>query len=354
VFGLLTGAVADRVDTRYLLLVADGGRFVLLALILVAVSLGLPSIEVIIAATIPIYALRSVWLSGNSAVMPMLVDRRHLALVFSWTEAIFSLGPAVAGVLIVAASDFSAVSLAAGLFAISATLVLTARRPLLARDTSVPGAWLADIREGIGFVVRRPQLRAAVAFWSALSVISAGIIPVLAFTVQIHEHGSDALFGVVIGMYSFGTIVGALGAPHLARGHLGNVMVAGGGLFALSAAVAAVSPNIQILVVCSFAMGLGLEAVLIPYMTLRSLIAPRALMGRVTAVARMSSLGFQPLGMLASGLLIGSVGGPLTLLVIGASGLVFTVLFARSSARNTHVDSIWRPTDAGPGAVSEC
>jgi hypothetical protein len=68
----------------------------------------------------------------------------------------------------------------------------------------------------------------------------------------------------------------------------------------------------------------------ITYVTLRSAAAPDELLGRVGSTARTLSIGLQPIGMIVAGVLLDSIGGGATLLLMGAALLVATAGFSIS------------------------
>jgi hypothetical protein len=67
---------------------------------------------------------------------------------------------------------------------------------------------------------------------------------------------------------------------------------------------------------------------LITYLTLRTAHSPDELLGRIGSTARTISLGLQPLGMLAGGLLIDATDGATTIIAMGAAVACLSVLFA--------------------------
>jgi len=70
--------------------------------------------------------------------------------------------------------------------------------------------------------------------------------------------------------------------------------------------------------------------VLISYLTLRATIPPDELLGRVGSTARTISLGLQPIGLFAGGILLDAIGGRMTILIIAGAILAVTGLFAFS------------------------
>jgi hypothetical protein len=75
-----------------------------------------------------------------------------------------------------------------------------------------------------------------------------------------------------------------------------------------------------IAIVCLLA-GILNSIVLVAYLSLRTLLSPDALLGRVGATARTLSVGMMPLGSLAAGIALDAIGGGPTLTLMGV-GLV--------------------------------
>ena len=73
--------------------------------------------------------------------------------------------------------------------------------------------------------------------------------------------------------------------------------------------------------------GIAQSVVLVTYLTARSTHAPDALLGRVGSTARTISLGLQPIGMLAGGVLIDLSSGSTTIAVMGIGLIVLTLAF---------------------------
>ncbi|MCT9144447.1 MFS transporter, partial [Streptomyces violarus] len=78
VFGLLGGAVADRVDQRRAMWMADALRGLLVAAFAVAVALGHASIGLLIVLAVALTTLQTLFDNAATALLPALVDRDAL------------------------------------------------------------------------------------------------------------------------------------------------------------------------------------------------------------------------------------------------------------------------------------
>ena len=91
-------------------------------------------------------------------------------------------------------------------------------------------------------------------------------------------------------------------------------------------------------------MSAGSGFTIVSYLTYRAQVTPDRLLGRVGSTARTISIGLQPIGMFATGILLDTVGGNVTVLVTGLGLLLLTVLFAlsptlRSAHGGVHVEA---------------
>jgi hypothetical protein len=68
--------------------------------------------------------------------------------------------------------------------------------------------------------------------------------------------------------------------------------------------------------------------VLVSYVTLRTQLSPDALLGRVGSTARTASVGLMPIGALATGVLLDTIGGTATLTLMGGATAGAGALFA--------------------------
>jgi hypothetical protein len=110
----------------------------------------------------------------------------------------------------------------------------------------------------------------------------------------------------------------------------GRIMIVGTAVEAV-AMIAAVNGQVVVLFPAAFVVGAASAAVVITYVTLRSAAAPDELLGRVGSTARTLSIGLQPIGMITAGVLLDTVGGGATLLLMGSALLIATLGFSASS-----------------------
>ena len=318
--GMFAGAFADRWDRRRMMFFADLGRAGLTVVIPISVWLDGPTIPLILLVTFPMNVLRVLWLAAYTASVPGLVGRSQVARASAVFEAVFNVGwivgPAIAGILAATIGPGPTIFLDGLTFLVSAGAILLVRRPLRA-ERGQPTHILADIREGIRFVVHQPTLRAVLALWTTTSVITAGLTTALIFYLTIDRDLGAGVVGLVLSAFAVGSLGGSLIAARLAFKPVGRVMLVGALGMGVSLVVSAAGAPVPVIVGMALFAGTLNANVLVAYITLRTLLSPDELLGRVGATARTLSVGLMPVGALTTGILLDRIGGAATLTLMG-------------------------------------
>jgi len=335
-FGLPAGVLADRVDRRRLMLLSDAARAALTALIPLSAVAGLPTMGVILLVTFPINAFRVLFMSGWTAAVPNLVGRRDLGRAVSAVEGLVSLsfvaGPAIAGILVGVVGATETIAIDAASFAFSAATLMLIRRPFQSQRTTQPAGFLREMREGMSFITHHPVLRLAVGIWTGGGIVTAGLIVALTFAITVDRHLPAEALGFVLSAYGIGNLVGAVAGGRFTHGPLAPPFLGGYVVQALAILAVGVPMPVPLvlLFVAAFAGGLGSGFTIVAYLTYRAAATPDRLLGRVGSTARTISIGLQPIGMVATGILLDTIGGNLTVLLTGAALLAVTLLAALS------------------------
>jgi predicted MFS family arabinose efflux permease len=244
----------------------------------------------------------------------------------------FVIGPAIAGVLVGLVGATETLAIDAASFAISATTLLLIHRPFQAPRSAQPAGMLAAIREGTTFIVRHRVLRLAIGIWTGGGIITAGLIAGLTFAVTVDRHLAAQDLGFILSAYGIGNLLGAVLGGRFTRGPLAPPLL--GGYLVQALAIMAlglpISLPLAFLLISAFLGGLGSGFTIVAYLTYRAAATPDRLLGRVGSTARTISIGLQPIGMLATGILLDTAGGNVTVLAMGAALLALTLLFGLS------------------------
>ncbi len=332
IIGLPAGVLADRWDRRRMMIAADLGRAVLTALIPLSALVGAPTVAVILLVVGPINALRVLFMAAWTGAIPQLVGRQLIGPASSYLEAIMALGfivgPGIAGLLVGVIGAPTTLAIDAASFLVSAVALGFVRTPLRGEPPTGEPRLAADIREGLRFVRDHRLLRSAVAYWGAIGILTAGLVPALTFLLEAERGEGPDTFGLVLSAYSLGTLAGALVGARLTRGDLGLLLVVGG--LVVGGAIVAVTLVVPPTLVAgiSFVAGIANSLVLVSYVTIRASATPNELLGRIGATTRMISVGLAPIGAAIAGVLLDAVGGASTLRAMGVGLVVAAVLAA--------------------------
>ena len=335
-FGLPAGALADRWDRRLMMLWADAARAILTAFIPIASVIGLPVMGVVLLVSVPINICRVVFMAGWTATIPNLVGRGQLGRATGVFEGIsggsFIIGPAIAGFLVGRIGAAPTLAVDAVSFAASALSLLLIRRPLRS-STRLPGTSLVhEMAEGVRYIKDHRVLRDVVGFWSAISLVSAPVIPAVTFYVTIDRGLGPSAFGLVISAYSVGTLIGALLGGHHMAGRLAPRLLLANLAVAFATAGLALTGSLPVMALLAFASGAFQSIVLVAYITVRASSSADEVLGRVGSTARTISVGFQPIGLVIGGVLLDWLHGASTLLVVAALTAALSMFFALSPA----------------------
>lgn len=332
--GLLSpvgGLLADRFDRRWWLFVSTVGETVFAAVLAGLAATGHATPAVVTLLVFGGGSMAAVGFPAYQAMLPNLVPTDELGSAISLSSAQFNLGrvvgPALAGLAIVAGGY----SWAFGINAVSFVAVLVAlclvRLPSTTRPTDRPSL-RHRLLDGARSTARNPGARLAVVLISVVAVTASpfiALVPAVAFKAFRSEASGTSLLVTAQGI---GAVLGALALTPLADRY-GRRAVLLADLVAVSLALTAygLSPTLWTAGVAMVLVGATYIGVLAGCNTLVQLHAPDALRGRMLGIYMMALGILYPVGALAQGAiadLVGirvvTVGGALVLLAI--TGLV--------------------------------
>ena len=352
--GLAAGAWLDRVRRRPVLIAADVGRALVLALIPAAALAGALRIELLYAVAFLAGALSIAFDVAYMAYLPSLVTRDELVEGNAKLSATASLaqtaGQSLGGVLVQTLGAPVAILIDAASYLASAVAVWAIRAP---EPPTVPAAerraLLAEIAEGGRFVWTHPLLKwiAAylVAHFFAVNVFLSVVVLYL-----VRERGlAPAAYGAITAALGLGSLIGALAArPLAARIGGGRTIVAGalvdGVALLLVPAAGGGRASVAVAAALSyFGLGLGVLLMSVNQMSLRQSITPDGLQGRMNATFRTANLGAALAGSLLGGALGSTIGLRATLLAGGlgvlAAATILTMSPLRRMSKGVHGDA---------------
>ena len=300
-FAIPAGLLADRLSRRTLMAAAEALRALSLLSILVLIwtgSITLPWLALLGFVAVCGTVMYSV---AAPALVPSLVSPSMLAAANARIELArtiaFAGGPALGGVLVGLVGAAPAFGVAAALSVIAVVLLSGLHEP--ARMPAAKRRPLQDIAEGLAFVAGHPLLRPV--FVTQLIFGAAAFMILAVFVPYAVRHLGLTAFGVglTLAMYGVGMVAGALLATRVMRRLPFGVVIGLGPVtgFAASLVMALTiwiaSPLLAGL--SFFLLGAGPILWVISTATLRQLVTPPSLLGRVSAI-NILSYGARPIG----------------------------------------------------------
>jgi predicted outer membrane lipoprotein len=337
-FVLLGGVFSDRYDRRWLMVGADTVRTAAIGLLgLLSVSGALELWHVV--ALIAFVGLGDAFFNpASTAIVPDLLPDEQLPQANALQGllrplAVRLIGPALGGLVVAGVGSGTAFLIDAASFLASAAAVLAiSTRP--SHDVAGHGVrqTLREVREGLAYVRATPWIWATLV--SAMLSLLVWIGPqevLLPFLVKNRlALGPDALGGIFaaggVGAMVMAITIGQLGQPRrrvtamFASWSIGVLLIAGYGLM---------TALWQALVLSAIGAAL-FELGQMIWTTLLQQLVPRELLGRVSSLDWLVSVGLVPISFALTGPVAGAIGAEWTMVAAGTLGAVLmsALLFA--------------------------
>ena len=362
---IVGGAYVDRLSPRRVMLISNAVRFVAVTLLAVIVLAGAAQLWMLYIFALVFGIADAFFYPAQTAITPELVEGPQLqqanGITQGTTQFTVLIGPAIAGVIIAALGATSArassgqtgVGLALlvdGLTFIASLLTLWLIHPRKHASTE-QGSVVAQIREGIGFVLKTPVLPIVMIMSMAVNFLITGPIevglPLLAFS-RLPE--GAAAFGLILAAFGGGSLLGMIGAtvlPKPSPARFGTVTLGLMGVAGLAfAALAFITTTLGAIVVAAI-VGAAIGYTNVSFITWVQLRIPRQLMGRVMSFLMFGSLALVPISIAIAGVLVEiNLDGVLLIAGLGMALLAVATLF---SAKVRHM-GLMPPIDDGEEA----
>jgi MFS family permease len=334
---LVGGAISDRFERRYVMMVSDavrGSAIATLGVLSLTGTLRLWHAVVLVA----VYGVGvALFTPAFGAIVPDIVPRHQLVEANSLGQfvrplAVRFIGPGLGGWLIAALGTGEAFLFDAGTFAASATAFLLMRtRSFPPEEARTARSLLRDVHEGVEYVRSQTWL------WGTLVAVTIAMLfflgPVYVLMPYVVKNGlgggADGL-GLVFSAGGAGAIVASLviGQRGLPRRPL-TFMYLAWSASAFGLVGYAVSGAVWHAMLVSFFSVAGLTVGGIIWSTLLQRLVPQRLLGRVSSVDWLLSFGLTPISYALVGPVADVLGPKATLLRAGlASGVVLLLFLA--------------------------
>lgn len=338
----IAGPIVDRYPRRTVMIVADLARCLAVTTLVLVPS---PTWMHVVAVAATLGAFRSLFHPALMATVPDIVDGDSIVVANGFLTSTFHLaimvGPALGVGLLVAVGRSGAFALNAASFAVSALLLLGLRLPARARDPGDRFTPLADLREGVVYLVRAPLARGiAIVMASVLLLLAGQGSFQVALVKEVLAPGGDqtewaAILAGMTAVFGVGMVAGSLLAPWLSgriRGWtllVASLLVVTGAFFVVSRT--ALVPVVLMAWACN---GLAGGCVNVTYETMLQVGTPERFRGRVFATVESGSDGAYVLGAAIVAGIGASLNPSNALLLIGVCFLAVAGLAALVIPRN--------------------
>ena len=336
IFGLVAGVVADRIESRKLVMATQAAAMV--------VSIALAVVTLTDTATLPLVyvlaALGGIALAfdapGRQSLTFQMVGPRELPNAVALNSGLFNgsrvIGPAIAGLVIAAVgTGICFVLNAVSFLAVLSALAIVRAEELypVAKDRSA--TIVGGLRRAASFAWNEPQLRLILSVVTVVSTVGFNfhvLVPLLAAdTLHVGPEG----FGLLSATFGLGALVGALATASLRQASW-RMFSIGTASFGVLVLLLAPVQNAYLAGLVLFGIGISFTLFTANANSLVQLTAPDHLRGRLIGLYLFAFLGLAPIGGLFAGWLA-DVGG--TSLAFAVAGLTALATIGIANARRT-------------------
>ena len=331
-FSVLGGAVADRIDRRRMVILANVGRALVLSFLVVAIVSGNIDITLVLAAIFLLSTAETFADAASSTLLPSMVARADLGIANARMQSAFVLlnqlvGPPIGAFLFVIGMALPFAANAAA-FLLGAVLIsrISSSVGQVGRASSRKGSALwTDLREGVRWLAGHGPMRTLALTIFAFNVTYGAAWGVLVLYAGERLHMDAVGFGLLTTATAIGGVLGTVSYGALERRFsLGNIMRVGLMIetFTHFALALTTSPILAFGVMLVF----GVHELILETTTtvVRQRAVPNELLGRVGGVYRVASVGGLVVGTPVGGLLAATFGitAPFWFGFVGSAALV--------------------------------
>jgi MFS family permease len=346
-FLLVGGVLGDRIDRRRLLVVSDLIRAAAVGGMATLALTGVIELWHLIGLVVVYGIGQALFAPSFQAIVPEVVPTGRLVQANSLQQLFEPLafrlaGPALGGLVIGAFGTGEAFLIDTLTYTVSIACV-TMMRPLPRGAPEERPSIRSDLREGIGFVRSQTWLWATLAAAAVTLLLWIGPLEVLLPFVVRNEYGGGAEgLGLIFAAIGAGAIGSAavIGQRGLARRHV-LWMYLGWGASTLALAGYGIVHEVWAAMMIAFLAGIGEGVGSITWVTLMHRHVPDRLLGRVSSLDWMVSIGLVPVSFALAGPIAEWVGVEATM--IGASVLATAAFLTFLAIPGVRAPERWAP-----------
>jgi predicted MFS family arabinose efflux permease len=338
-FSLVGGAVADRIERRYLLLGSQYIQMICAFTLAVVYALGYIQVWQILSLSFVVGLAQSFGGPAYSALIPSLVKSEDLPNAIALNSIQFNLarviGPMLGGI---ALKQLNA-TWCFGLNGLSFVAVIISLYMVQTRFMPKPtgDSLMTSVKQGIHFIRGREGMVGLIALAFLMTMLCFPLIVFLPVFAKDVFHAGPGVFTILLCSSGAGSVLGALAVATMDklknRGRIALLLLVVLGVLMLGFSL---SKDLRLSAFMLFLSGGVLMGVFASISSLVQLITPNDMRGRVMSVYNVAFRGGMPFGSLAVGLLSVRFSAPAVLAVNGVLlsllGLWFLLVQRRVAA----------------------
>lgn len=312
-----SGALADSVNRRKVMLVSQSFMAIVSAMLAVAAWFGVLAPWTLLAFTFALGLGAAVHLPSWQASMRDLVPREDLASAITLNGMSFnmmrSIGPAFGGLLVASAGPAAAFALNAVSY-IALIYALYTWRPNYEERTLPAESLGSAMAAGLRYVTLSPNLMRVMGRGFVFGIAAVAVMALLPVITRDILQAQAQTYGVLLGVFGFGAILGGLSSPWLRRWMGIEAIVAASFLgFAITAVTVALSHSLWLTIPALVLGGATWVLALSLFNVSTQLATPRWVVGRVLAIYQTCTFGGMAIGSWLWGWVSEGFGAPVAL-----------------------------------------
>ncbi len=326
IFALQAGSIVDRSDRRKIMLWVNGGRLLILSVLMLAVMMGSVSLPMLYVAVLLLGVGETLVDTALTSIVPSVVSNDRLTwanarLTAAQTVTNTFIGPPLAGYL--AGLGFAIATGSSTLMYLMAGLALLMMRGSFRvqaqADPQTRHQFWAHVTEGLRFLWKDRLIRDLTLFTASMNLFWSGWgVLIVLYAVKPGPMGlSEFEYGIFLTAMASGGLLGSAICERLQKSFgrrnalaldfVGTILLVG---------VPALTTNPFAVGAAAIFAGMGATIWVILVASIRQRLVPAELLGRVYSASRFISWGIGPIGALFAGF-VAEVWGIQTMFAIG-------------------------------------
>jgi MFS family permease len=335
-FSLLGGVIADRIDRRKMMLVAQSAMMIFAFILWALTALEWMTLPLLVALSFTTGIAMALSNPSYQALVPQLVPREDLANAIALNSAQWNMSRVVGPTLGGFAMAWFGIQGNFLLNALSFVAVLVALTrisypPLYAAEKNT--MW-EDLKEGLRYVYERKDMFTLLAMTAVASIL---VIPYITFVPLFAKHIlhlDERGFGLLMAANGGGAFMAAvtLAFTHRVK-HGGRLVFRASLAFCACVGLFALSRNTWLSALMLVGAGYFVVLMIATVNVLLQHLSDDKMRGRVMSIYAAACLGFAPLGSLMAGSLAGTITAEVSIAAMAVGAMALTCVIYRTSAK---------------------